>query len=147
LYGERRRETSHLDEDPDQAAHQKALQSLDAGSVRHPPFAVRFGDSQQIDLGLLTICECCLVELIGVNTEAEVASRENENRPDEGNNGAEDPDAKQGRLKRLVGERNTIPDCRSGEQRSKRARARQHRCSAGAQACHDISLFIEGASG
>lgn len=144
---ERGRETSHLDEHTNQAGYQEALQGLDPGPVGHPTFPVRLGESQQIDLRVLPICECRFVELVGIYAEAEVARRENENRSDDGEDGADDPRTYQDRVERLIGERKAIADCRPSKERRERARASENRRSSGTETCYDIPLFIERASG
>jgi hypothetical protein len=107
---------------------------------------VRLGESQQIDLGLLTICERRLVELVGIDAEAEIASRKDENRSDDGEEGADDTRADQGRMEGRIGERQAIADCRPSEEGGERARAGQNRRGSGTEACYDIPLFIESAS-
>ena len=147
FYDERGRETSHLDEHANEAAHQEALQGFDPVPVGHPAFPVRLGESQQIDLRMLPICECHFVELIGIYAEAEVARRENENRSDDGEDGADDTCAYQDGVEGLIGERQAIADCRPSKERGERARAGENRRSSGTETCYDIPLFIERAPG
>lgn len=123
FYDERGRETSDLDEYANQATHQEALESCDTVSVRYPTFTVRLGESQQIDVGLITIGERRLIELIGIDAEAEVASRKNENRADDREEPSDDTRADQDRVDGRIGERQALTDGRPSEEGGERARA------------------------
>ncbi len=147
FYDERGRETSDLDEYANQATHQEALESCDTVSVRYPTFTVRLGESQQIDVGLITIGERRLIELIGIDAEAEVASRKNENRADDREEPSDDTRADQDRVDGRIGERQALTDGRPSEEGGERARAGENGRGSGTKACYDIPLFVERASG
>ena len=92
VYGDGRCEASNLEPDSDEATGKNALQSEHIAVVGHATTAKRLRDSQQLDLGLVTIREGTLVESFGVDAEAKVPRRQTLDAAPEARHGSWEPE-------------------------------------------------------
>jgi hypothetical protein len=143
VYGECRGEARDLDHDSHESGDEKALERAYAVARVNAPLAVRLSDAEQKDFGLIAVAKRGFEELLGVDAEAEVASRKHEDRSEQGADRSYDAGADESGVNRIVGKRHPVTDRGRSQQCGEGTGAGQHRRSARTEARHDVALLVE----